>query len=289
MRFLLALIALLLLARDAPTPQRIATPALWVVRDADTTIYLFGTVHMLPRDLDWLRSPIRQAFDRSDTLVTELVPPPAAELQTLIRRIGGSTTPLPARIGPVEAARLVRALESIGLDGHRLDHDEPWLAGVKLSVLPLQRLDYSDEAGPETVLAASGKPHLALETADEQFAAFDRLSERAQRRFLATVIAGVPEAGRAMATTIDAWARGDVATLARVTDDETAGDPELEVALVHDRNARWAEWIAGRMRQPGTVFVTVGAGHLAGRDSLQVALARHGLRAARVLPNGIRR
>ena len=70
MRFLFALLALLLLSRDAPTAPRLATPALWVVRDADTTVYLFGTVHMLPPDLAWFRGPVREAFDRSDTLVT---------------------------------------------------------------------------------------------------------------------------------------------------------------------------------------------------------------------------
>jgi uncharacterized protein YbaP (TraB family) len=286
---ILFLLALALLARDTPVPPRVATPALWVVRDADTTIYLFGTVHMLPAKLDWFRGPIRRAFDRSDALVTELVLPPDTELQALIRRLGGSATPLPTRIGAAETARLSKALTSIGLDPHLLDQDKPWLAGVKLSVLPLQRLGYSDDAGPETVLAATGKPHLGLESAEDQFGAFDRLSDPAQRRFLANAIDAVPGAQRAMEATIDAWARGDIAALARLTEAETGTTSELETALVHRRNARWAEWIAARMRRPGTVFVAVGAGHLAGSDSLQVALTRHGLRAEPVLPAGTNR
>jgi len=281
-RLFLLLLTLFLLTSDAPAPPRVATPALWVLRDADTTIYLFGTVHMLPARIDWLRGPVRLAFDRSDTLVTELVLPPDTEMQALIRRLGGSTTPLPVRIGPIESARLTHALASIGLDPHLLDQDEPWLAGVKLSVLPLQRLGYSDDAGPEAVLGAAGKPHLGLETAEDQFGAFDRLSDPAQRRFLANAIAAVPEAARAMNATVDAWTRGDMAALARITDDETAGDPELETALVRNRNARWAEWIARHMQRPGTVFVAVGAGHLAGRDSLQTALAARGLQAERL-------
>ena len=203
-------------------------------------------------------------------------------MQALIRRLGGSTTPLPARIGPAESARLTQALTSIGLDSHLLDADEPWLAGVRLSVLPLLRLGYSDDAGPETVLANYGRPHVGLETAAGQFGAFDRLSGPAQRRFLANIVAAVPDAGRDMEATIAAWARGDTAALARSTDGELAGTPELEIALVHDRNARWADWIAGRMRQPGTLFVAVGAGHLAGHDSLQVALAARGLRMERL-------
>lgn len=281
-RLFLLFLALFLIARDAPAPPRRAAPALWVVRDADTRIYLFGTVHMLPPDIDWLRGPVREAFDQSATLVTEIVPPPDAELQRRIRQLGGSARPLPARIGPAETARLVRALKSLGLGADMLDQDEPWLAGVKLTVLPLQRLGYGDASGPETILAAAGKPQFGLETVDAQFGAFDSLSDTAQRRFLADSIAAVADAGPAMERLIHAWARGDVAALARATDDELGGSPELRTALIRKRNARWADWLAARMARPGTVFVAVGAGHLAGRDSVQVELARRGFGATRL-------
>ena len=37
-------------------------PALWKVADEDTTIYLFGTVHALPKDVEWFRGPIAEAI-----------------------------------------------------------------------------------------------------------------------------------------------------------------------------------------------------------------------------------
>jgi uncharacterized protein YbaP (TraB family) len=43
------LVALVLLLASIPA---LAKPALWVVKDADTTIYLFGTVHLLPSNTD---------------------------------------------------------------------------------------------------------------------------------------------------------------------------------------------------------------------------------------------
>ena len=49
-----------------------------------------------------------------------------------------------------------------------------------------------------------------------------------------------------------------------------------------ERNARWADWIAARMQTPGTVFVAVGAGHLAGKDSLLVRLAETRIASQRV-------
>ena len=53
-------------------------------------------------------------------------------------------------------------------------------------------------------------------------------------------------------------------------------------ALVARRNTRWADWVEARMAQPGTVFVAVGAGHLAGKGSVQALLGEKGLTVERV-------
>jgi uncharacterized protein YbaP (TraB family) len=39
---------------------------------ADTTIYLFGTVHALPEGKTWFDTRIARAFDASDEMVTEV-------------------------------------------------------------------------------------------------------------------------------------------------------------------------------------------------------------------------
>ena len=38
-----------------PVAPAVPGPALWKVADKDTTIYLFGTVHALPKDVPWMR------------------------------------------------------------------------------------------------------------------------------------------------------------------------------------------------------------------------------------------
>jgi uncharacterized protein YbaP (TraB family) len=52
--------------------------------------------------------------------------------------------------------------------------------------------------------------------------------------------------------------------------------------LLTDRNRTWATWLKARLAQPGTIFVAVGAGHLAGKDSVQDVLARSGVTVTRV-------
>ena len=53
----------------APVQTVQARPALWVAKDKDTTIYLFGTIHLLKPNLVWFEGPIRKAFDDAGQVV----------------------------------------------------------------------------------------------------------------------------------------------------------------------------------------------------------------------------
>src|SRR3954447_20971322 len=59
----------------APHPAPTAAPAMFVVRDADTTIYIFGTFHALDGQSDWFEHRVRDAFEQSNELVLETVIP----------------------------------------------------------------------------------------------------------------------------------------------------------------------------------------------------------------------
>lgn len=81
---------------------------------------------------------------------------------------------------------------------------------------------------------------------------------------------------------LKAWSSGDVKAIARTFDRDLADSPDLAQALIHERNANWSRWIEQRMAQPGAVMIAVGAGHLAGRDSVIAMLQRDGYRVRRV-------
>ncbi len=281
--------ALLALAGCSPEPApRDAHPALWAVKDADTTIYLFGTVHMLKPGLDWFDDGVRAAFDKSDTLMLEVVLPSDAEMNALVRELGTSpTAPDLARfLGSADAPKFLAALRELGVDRHQIDRFEPWLAATYLSSLPLKKLGYGEADGAEAVLREAarqaGKPMAGFETAREQLGYFDRLSMPAQRALLAETIRALPKAGKTLDRAVAAWSAGDDATIAALVNDDVASSPEVAQALLFRRNQRWAEWIGKRMAQPGTVFVAVGAGHFAGPGDVQAELAKRGLKVERV-------
>ena len=111
---------------------------------------------------------------------------------------------------------------------------------------------------------------------------FGNLSDKAQLQFLESTVDELPTLDKQMASMVDEWARGDPEALAREMNDELKSSPEVARVLLVDRNRNWAQWIKQRMTKPGTVFIAVGAGHLAGPDSVQAQLAKLGLKAERV-------
>ncbi|MCW3836060.1 TraB/GumN family protein [Sphingomonas canadensis] len=292
MRSLLLFLAALLAlggCRSDPGPVADADPALWVVRDEDTTIYLFGTVHVLRPGLGWFDEAVKDAFDKSDEVVLELLIPPAPEMSALVDDLGENPPGAPRlsrTLPPETAKKLAEALERLGRQPDALDRYDPWVAATLVGTLPAQELGYSASAGAEEVLRQAaergGKRLIGLETAREQLGYFDSLSPPAQRALLARTLNALPDGAATLEAIIGEWARGDASALARRINAELKDTPEVEAALLTGRNRRWADWIAARLRQPGTVFVAVGAGHLAGKGSVQEMLAGHGLKAARV-------
>ena len=280
--------AVLLLGGCGAGPSEPADPPLWVVRDTDTTIWLFGTVHFLRPETQWFDGPVREAFDASDLLVLELVQPAGKQAGAIMQRLGRSNAgaPLDAALTPEQRAALDKALARFDIDPQDARHYDPWFAAMALGTASVRAAGYSAANGAEAILAGAAddadKPVRGFETLAQQLGYFDALSPGAQHALLVGTLEGLDEAPARMARTAGAWAKGDTGAIARLVDAELDRSQEAEQVLVHDRNARWAGWIARRMARPGTVFVAVGAGHLVGPDRVQAMLAARGLAVVRV-------
>ena len=127
-----------------------------------------------------------------------------------------------------------------------------------------------------------GKTISGFETFTQQLGFFASLSDKAQAEFLGSVVDELPQMGMMVDTMVADWGRGDPDALAKLLNEDLDANRELAETLLYKRNARWADWIKARMDQPGSVFVAVGAGHLAGKDSVQDLLAQRGLKVERM-------
>lgn len=265
-----------------------ADPALWVVKDKDTTIYLFGTIHVLKPGLSWFDDGVKKAFDSSDELVLEMVQPDQATMQNIVlsKAYSLSGPTLTERLPEADRGNYLKAMNSLGIPPAAFDRAQPWFAATNLSLLPLMKLGYDPKSGPETVLteaAATEKKAIeGLETPEQQIGYLAGLPEKVQMAFLESTLKDLPKTEETMNGMVAAWSRGDPDALAKFMNDGLDDSPELAKTLLFDRNARWAQWIKARLDKPGTVFVAVGAGHLAGRQSVIDQLRTLKIKAKRV-------
>lgn len=276
-------------ARDTAAHSTYATPALWTVKDADTTIYLFGTVHVLKPGVDWFRGGVKTAFQQSDELVLEIKEPedPNAVASVMAgTALARDGVKLSDRLSTDDRAKYLTAMTANGLPWQAFEMFNPWMAGMALSVQPLEKLGYKSDLGAEKVLTAaaraSGKKIGALETVEQQLGYFAGLPMEQQVKFLTATIDGLPEMDTEFASLVRHWQGGEPEKLAVEMNESLEATPELARVLLIQRNANWAKWIKQRLGEPGTVFIAVGAGHLAGKGSVQDQLKALGVSSARV-------
>ena len=273
-------------AAQAPLPD--ADPALWVVRDEDTTIYLFGTFHLLD-GRPWFNDEVRTAFDASQELVLEaLIPDNPAELQPMIMRyaVDSSGRKLSERLSPEQNAALGRALAALGAPPAAFDNFKPWFVAMTLTAVAAQQLGINAANGPETVLIRAARERsiqaAELEGMERQIRMFDSMPEEQQLAQLRQALDNLEKIRETLAPMLAAWSVGDVEGLQRILDQAVTQDAALHNMMFTRRNAAWAVWIRERLKQPGTVFLAVGAGHLAGGSSVQSLLGAYGIRTERV-------
>jgi uncharacterized protein YbaP (TraB family) len=163
-----------------------------------------------------------------------------------------------------------------------------WAAALMLTGAALQQIGVDAAASPgvepqlTALFRSADKPVDGLETAELQLGYFDKLPETAQRAFLVATLDAPAKAKADFQKMLTAWEKGDPAAIEKAFADDPEFTPALRDLLLRQRDRLWADALARRLEQPGTVFVAVGAGHLVGPDSVQRMLADKGLKVTRV-------
>jgi uncharacterized protein len=280
-----------------------AEPPIWVIEDEDSTIYLFGTVHLLDPEITWLTARIEQALDEASEVWFE-VPMPATmeeaqaqQAPALIQAAVSPGRPLSSLLSEDEQAQLRRALartpapEQLGM---ALEQMKPWFATLNLGIAPLMAAGYEAGAGADVVLAgiahAQGAAVLGFETSEQQLAFLAGGTEDEQLAALRDFLAVDDETFGAHLALGDAafraWMGGETAPLQFIIEDWREGGDPISATISYDimvanRNENWAGQIEVLLAGEGVAFIAVGAGHLIGPDSVQVRLAARGIATER--------
>jgi uncharacterized protein YbaP (TraB family) len=249
-------------AIEPPLPD--ADPAIWVVNDEDTIIYLFGTFHALDGKAQWFNDEVMTAFVESDELVLETIIPDS------VGNHGDTAAPAARRR---QATRIP------------VGPSASFLASTRMAISAGRTQGMQVEKGADAVLRkaaeAAGKPVDGLESFEQQVTMLERMPASAPTSPVQTLSA-MQTLPKVMSWMQSAWNRGDQGAFDMMVEQLRWTSPHTYRTMFSERNANWAAWIAERLQKPGTVFVAVGAGHLAGSDSVQAKLAERHIRTERI-------
>lgn len=276
----------------AQAPAGPPQPALFALRDENSTIYLFGTIHLRKEGATWVGPASQKALSEADEVWTEIEIDDAKDgaLQPTIVKLGiDPNTPLASRLDSARAAQLEKVAADLGVPLPALNSMRPWLASITLTVLPLVKAGYDPKAGVDRSVVnaakAAGKPLRWFETAEQQLGFLAGLSEAVQLQMLQESLDEYAQGAGVLAAMETAWETGDTDGLAREMN-ASMGEkyPELYDVILTQRNAAWTNTIVKELDGAGVDFIAVGAGHLAGPNSVIALLQKRGLRVERLTP-----
>ena len=284
-RLLLAMLAALALA-GCTKPAEVR-PAMWLVEGSGgQKAWLFGTIHALPEPVDWRSAAVEGALGQSDRLVLEVARiDDDAGTAKVFAGLASSPglPPLEQRLPADLRDELAAALKSDGIKPGALDGYETWAAALVLQQGAAQGSKSDAGNGIDRALAATySKPIEEFEGAAAQLSIFDRLPEAAQRTLLAASLQGQTEFDAEIRRLAQAWAKADLTTIERETDQELLRDPVLREALLAGRNRAWTNQLVAMLKAGHRPFVAVGTAHLVGPDGLPAMLSARGYRVTRL-------
>lgn len=272
----------------AASPAR-AEPPMWVIKDADTTIYLFGTVHVLTPKIQWNTPSVQAAVKDSKELWLEVTDADnMAVVGPLIQRLGlDFARPLSKKLTPDQLARITQVAGKYGFPAAQLEPMQPWLAAMTLTMVPLQKAGFDPKLGVDAKIREAatkeGDALKSFENVEQQLNFFATMKEADQVAMLMQIVEDADQGAAAIERAATAWSSGDLSAM----ENELILDLKRKAPQVYDlmlsrRNIDWAGQIEGILKGAGTHFIAVGAGHLVGPDSVQAQLKARGIDATRL-------
>jgi uncharacterized protein YbaP (TraB family) len=277
-------------SKPAPVGQPMkATPAMWTVHGAHSTVYLLGSIHALPKNVHWQTPVLTAAIRRADVFAFEVKMD--ADSRARAAAYFRSNAILP---GSVSLPSLFDAqMRSDFRDVMMLTHADPtyvvymrpWLASLVLEgaasgtsgLYPSEGVDNKVYA---LATAKGVRDFRALERDEDQFRLFirDGHVEREVEDLRLTFKDILAHQGNGGKGLLQAWARGDAKALAALAPEDKATSQEFKKAWIEDRNRKWVPEIEAMLHEPHTFFITVGAAHLVGKTGVPNLLRAKGHR-----------
>lgn len=288
-------------APAVPATAQTATPAvpmLWKVSDADNSVYLLGSFHLL-RESDYpLPVEFDRAFEDAESLLFEVAPAEMADPQKLMAAMqkvtgysdGQSLSKVMSKASRDKLAALLKTAGQPQAAIDAMEQAEPWSISLGMALGMMQAMGFKAELGIDQHFmqrsARDGKPTGGLETIEVQLGALDAAPYAEQVLSLEEFLDDPGKSRVEMEKLHGAWRAGDVDTIDREMRAEMASKTPVSYRLVNTaRNDAWLPQIEARLKAPGSTddtLVVVGVLHLLGSDGLVEKLRARGYAVERL-------
>lgn len=285
-------------AADSAQPPVLAQieahPALWMVHSDRATLYLFGSIHLLPPNVDWRSAPVEKALKASDVFVFEapLGEDGVRETQDFVHANGmlPADKSLSSQLDARQRRAYLSAVAASHLPPESVAHLRPWLAAIVLETRLMESRHYSPDSGVDRqvwkIAKSDNRTVIPLESVSQQLSLLMPKNRKLEAEEFGASLKELGTDTNQIGALVDAWCDGRMDDVARMTNAGLSSTPGAMKLLITDRNARWVAKLAGMLAQHHTYFVTVGAGHLAGPEGLPELLARRGYRVTLLAGHG---
>lgn len=275
--------------RVADAHARNDGPPVWVVKDFDSTLYLFGTVHLLSPDHSWMRDDLKDVFDKSGTIFFEADSSRDGQVKAsvLTHKLGfySSGERLSDRFDRYQLRLLEAAALSSDLPLAALENMKPWFAAEVITLATAEKEGLSAEISADEALKSRAarlrKNVQYLDTIESQIRASADQPDFVQNIMITDTLEGYNSIGDNLRRTADDWAVGRLNFLSQNVKESKSRSPELYQSLFTDRNIQWSKTLTRHMEGSGTSFAAIGIGHLLGEDSLIKHLKNSGYEVKR--------
>lgn len=267
----------------------LAAPALWEVRDADSSVWLFGSVHLLRPATEWRTPLFDDLVKKADKVYFETDVSPAGQVavtsKTFELGFYRDGTLLSKRLDEAAMEKLRMAAQAHDIPVPSLLIMRPWMVATTLSVVALSNAGYDPLSGVETVLGIEiddGRTGF-LETPEEQVSMLSGGDENEQMSMLQATLDSMENVGEDTDRMVDAWLAGTPDALGDTFTAQMAGyDQSFMTRLIDDRNANWVVQIKRMLAENEEALLVVGAAHLIEDTSVVKLLEAEGFTSERL-------
>ncbi|MFO1186701.1 MAG: TraB/GumN family protein [Alphaproteobacteria bacterium] len=263
-------------------------PALWKIDGSrGGAVYLFGTVHLVPKTTEWNTPALEAALKDAHVIVIEVNDNELLDLSLTLDEIdkfgrlpAGET--ISGMLPPSSLEQYRHIVAKLELPAKRVDALRPWIAAMLFQGWVRKANGKSDFVEPDHELWTWGflndKELQGIETLEQHFRAFGDLSREEEIKYFVSVLDHFGKPSSGYKDLVRAWQSADMVALESLASKGEDILPELHARLLKDRNEKWVPQIERMLADGRTYVIAVGTAHLVGKDSVVAMLRAKGIK-----------